>query len=111
MAAAYRDTFTNTMVKDFGRGVVAFKQDESVTWSLEALIGMQLAHAKQQAETYGGELVAGAVITVPPYFSHFERQVILDAAEIAGIKVFSLMNDETAGTFVFFLLHGYIMVL
>lgn len=98
LSAEYRDTFTNTMVKDFARGVVAFQQDSpSMTWSLEALVGMELAHAKAQAETYGGEPVTGAVITVPPYFGVFERRVILDAAELAGIKVLSLMNDETAG--------------
>lgn len=100
VAQEYRSTFTNTMVEDAQRGVVAFKQDDATTWSVEALIAMQLAHAKSQAETYGQEPVTGAVITVPPYFGHFERRVILDAAEIAGISVLSLMNDETAGALI-----------
>ena len=93
----YRKTFQNTMVPDGTRGLVAFKQNETMTWTVEALVGMQLAHAQQQAEIHGQEPVHGAVITVPPYFNHFERQVILDAAELAGIKVLDLINDETAG--------------
>lgn len=34
---------------------------------------------------------------MPPYFTQFERQAILDGAELAGLRILSLMNDETAG--------------
>ncbi|CAJ0923309.1 5970_t:CDS:10 [Entrophospora sp. SA101] len=42
------------------------------------------------------EEVKDSVITVPPYYNQFERQAILDAAEIAGLRVLSLINDLTA---------------
>ena len=100
-AIEYRETWANQMVKDSKRVVVAFQDGNknSSTWSVEALIGMQFAHMKKMAESYGGEKVNGAVVTVPPYYGPFERQVILDAAELGGINVLSLMNDETAGNF------------
>lgn len=97
-AVEYRETWANSMVKDTKRGVVAFDNGNG-NWSVEALISMQFAHMKKMAESYGGEKVSGAVVTVPPYYGPFERQVILDAAELGGINVLSLMNDETAGNF------------
>ncbi|KAJ3087882.1 hypothetical protein HK102_010077 [Quaeritorhiza haematococci] len=95
VAEHYRSTFSNDMFKDEKRDTCAFRHGESVL-TVEELVGMQLAHAKKQAEIHGGEPVAGAVITVPPYFNQFERQALLDAAEIAGLNVFSLISDETA---------------
>jgi hypoxia up-regulated 1 len=97
-AVEYRETWANNMVRDTKRGVVAFDYGNG-TWSVEALIAMQFAHMKKMAESYGGEKVHGAVVTVPPYYGPFERQVILDAAELGGINVLSLMNDEISGTF------------
>jgi hypoxia up-regulated 1 len=78
------------------RGTVAFKH-LSTTLELEQVVGMMLAHAKKQAEDYSGIKVKGAVITVPPNFNVFERRALVDAAEIGGLKVFGLINDETAG--------------
>ncbi|GMR20513.1 MAG: Fe-S protein assembly chaperone HscA [Gammaproteobacteria bacterium] len=46
-------------------------------------------------ETLGGEL-AGAVITVPAYFDDAQRQATQDAAKLADIKVFRLLNEPTA---------------
>lgn len=46
-------------------------------------------------QTLGGDL-AGAVITVPAYFDEAQRQATKDAAQIAGIKVFRLLNEPTA---------------
>jgi len=40
--------------------------------------------------------VLNAVITVPPFFDQTERQAVLDAAEIAGLRVLSLLNVDTA---------------
>ncbi|KAJ3318792.1 hypothetical protein HDV06_007043 [Boothiomyces sp. JEL0866] len=90
----YRKIFDNIMVES-DRGTVAFKQGDE-TLQVEQLVAYLLAHAKKQAEKYAEITVSGAVITVPPNFNHFERQAILDAAAIANLKVFSLINDETA---------------
>ncbi|KAJ3257260.1 hypothetical protein HK103_004814 [Boothiomyces macroporosus] len=90
----YRKIFDNIMVES-DRGTVAFKQGDE-TLQVEQLVAYLFAHAKRQAEKYAEITVSGAVITVPPNFNHFERQAILDAAQIANLKVFSLINDETA---------------
>lgn len=37
------------------------------------------------------------VIQVAPYMTQYERQAILDAAELAGLNVLTLIHDETAG--------------
>lgn len=51
---------------------------------------------KQRAEqSLGGEL-KGAVITVPAYFDDAQRQATKDAARLAGLKVFRLLNEPTA---------------
>ncbi|KAJ3140974.1 Hypoxia up-regulated protein 1 [Geranomyces variabilis] len=96
IAAAYRDTFANRMVRDPIRGTVSFTFNETTTFSVEELVAMQLAAAKKQAEDAGQEFVAGAVLTVPPYWGQFERRALLDAAELANLRVLALVSDETA---------------
>lgn len=55
-----------------------------------------LLELKQRAEqTLGGDLV-GAVITVPAYFDDSQRQATKDAATLAGLKVYRLLNEPTA---------------
>ncbi|CAB5395824.1 unnamed protein product [Rhizophagus irregularis] len=51
---------------------------------------------KEQAEAAAQEAIKDVVITVPSYYNQFERQAILDAAELAGLHVLSLINDVTA---------------
>ncbi|MCL4162477.1 UNVERIFIED_CONTAM: hypothetical protein GTU68_040962, partial [Idotea baltica] len=46
-------------------------------------------------KTLGGELV-GAVITVPAYFDDAQRQATKDAATLAGLNVYRLLNEPTA---------------
>ncbi|KAF8969272.1 lumenal Hsp70 protein, partial [Entomortierella lignicola] len=92
----FRETFTNNMIKDQVRGTVEFETSNGVKYSVEELVAMQLALAKQQAEETAGEVVKDVVITIPPYFSQFERQALLDAAELAGLRVLTLIHDESA---------------
>ena len=55
-----------------------------------------LAELKNRAEkTLGGDLI-GAVITVPAYFDDSQRQATKDAAKLAGLNVFRLLNEPTA---------------
>ncbi|KAJ3238030.1 Hypoxia up-regulated protein 1 [Chytriomyces hyalinus] len=97
LAVEYRSIFSNNMVADPFRNTCAFSvSKDGQVYTVEEIVAMQLAHAKRQAEISGGESVSGAVITVPAYLVHHERQAILDAAEIAGIRVLQLMNDGTA---------------
>jgi molecular chaperone DnaK len=55
-----------------------------------------LAKLKRDAETYLGEPVTDAVITVPAYFNDAERQATKDAGEIAGLNVLRIINEPTA---------------
>ncbi|NQT08179.1 molecular chaperone DnaK [Candidatus Bathyarchaeota archaeon] len=50
----------------------------------------------RDAETYLGEKVAKAVITVPAHFNDNQRQATIDAGEIAGLKVTRVVNEPTA---------------
>ncbi|WP_022943777.1 Fe-S protein assembly chaperone HscA [Pseudoalteromonas ruthenica] len=47
-------------------------------------------------QSFGGEDITGAVITVPAYFDDAQRQSTKDAAQLAGLKVLRLLNEPTA---------------
>jgi molecular chaperone DnaK len=55
-----------------------------------------LQKLKRDAESYLGETVTDAVITVPAYFSDAERQATKEAGEIAGLNVLRIVNEPTA---------------
>ncbi|SJM54857.1 molecular chaperone DnaK [Gulosibacter sp. 10] len=55
-----------------------------------------LGKLKRDAETYLGETVSSAVITVPAYFNDAERQATKEAGEIAGLEVLRIINEPTA---------------
>jgi molecular chaperone DnaK len=55
-----------------------------------------LGKMKETAETYLGEKVTQAVITVPAYFNDAQRQATKDAGEIAGLEVLRIINEPTA---------------
>lgn len=51
---------------------------------------------KEYAESYLGEKVEKAVITVPAYFNDSQRQATKDAGKIAGLEVLRIINEPTA---------------
>ena len=55
-----------------------------------------LGKMKETAETYLGETVSQAVITVPAYFNDAQRQATKDAGRIAGLEVLRIINEPTA---------------
>jgi molecular chaperone DnaK len=55
-----------------------------------------LMKLKRDAESYLGQTVTDAVITVPAYFSDAERQATKEAGEIAGLNVLRIVNEPTA---------------
>jgi molecular chaperone DnaK len=57
---------------------------------------MILQKLKQDAESYLGEAVADAVITVPAYFNNAQREATKDAGKIAGLNVLRIINEPTA---------------
>ncbi|KAG1071527.1 hypothetical protein G6F42_026017 [Rhizopus arrhizus] len=84
------------MIVDNERDMPVFIHNETTQLSIEELIAYQFQNAKHQASVTAGEKVKDCVITVTPFANQFERQAILDAAELAGLNVLTLMHDETA---------------
>ena len=62
----------------------------------EEISAMILRKLKESAESYLGEEVTEAVVTVPAYFNDAQRQATKDAAQIAGLQVKRIINEPTA---------------
>ena len=74
----------------------AHYQSELKTFSPEEISSMILIKMKEIAESYIGETVTDAVITVPAYFNDSQRQATKDAGHIAGLNVLRIINEPTA---------------
>lgn len=68
------------------------------TYTAPEISAMILAKLKQDAESYLGEKVTQAVITVPAYFNDSQRQATKDAGKIAGLEVLRIINEPTAAS-------------
>lgn len=65
-------------------------------YTAEDLSAILLRHLKEETETVTGQTVDEAVVTVPAYFFHKERQATMNAAKKAGLKVRQIINEPTA---------------
>lgn len=93
-----------------GNTVTAFKRKmgtdhkykiKGKEYTPQQLSAFLLQKVKRDAETFLGDKVEKAVITVPAYFNDNQRQATKDAGKIAGLEVVRLVNEPTAAAFAF----------
>ena len=92
-------------VTNVERTIRSVKRHMGTTWTIDIdgkgytaqeISARVLQKLKRDAESYLGENVTDAVITVPAYFSDAQRQATKEAGEIAGLNVLRIINEPTA---------------
>jgi heat shock protein 5 len=85
------------IVNDGGKPAVQVQaKGVKKTLAPEEVSAMVLQKMKETAESYLGQKVTSAVVTVPAYFNDAQRQATKDAGTIAGLKVERIINEPTA---------------
>jgi molecular chaperone DnaK len=79
-----------------GKNGDAWVQAGGEDYSPSQISAFTLQKMKETAESYLGETVTQAVITVPAYFNDAQRQATKDAGQIAGLEVLRIINEPTA---------------
>jgi molecular chaperone DnaK len=96
----------NQAVTNVDRTIRSVKRHIGTSWSTEDIDGKKysaqeisarvLQKLKRDAESYLGEEISDAVITVPAYFEDAQRQATKEAGQIAGLNVLRIVNEPTA---------------
>ena len=87
--------FPYTMAEQNGVVTVQIGSNEFTPPEISAMI---LKELRKRAETFLGEQITQAVITVPAYFNDAQRQATKDAGRIAGLHVARIVNEPTAAS-------------
>ena len=82
----------------FKRSMGTERQYQLGTWTLRAeeLSSLILRSLKEDAESYLGEPITDAIISVPAYFNDLQRKATKRAGELAGLNVVRIINEPTA---------------
>ena len=83
-------------VVDDGQNRPQIVLDDGKKYYAEEISAMVLGKLKQMAESYLGQEVKDAVVTVPAYFNDAQRQATKDAGRIAGLNVLRLLAEPTS---------------
>ena len=79
-----------------GKNSDAYVKGRGKDYAPSEISAMTLQKMKETAESFLGETVTQAVITVPAYFNDAQRQATKDAGKIAGLEVLRIINEPTA---------------
>jgi len=99
-------------VTNVDRTVRSVKRQMGTDWSIkiddkkftpQQISAFILQKLKRDAESYLGETVADAVITVPAYFNDAQRQATKEAGQIAGMNVLRIINEPTSAALAYHL--------
>ncbi|MEG2713854.1 MAG: molecular chaperone DnaK, partial [Glutamicibacter sp.] len=102
-------------VNNIDRTIASVKRHMGTDWTIDVdekkytaqeISARTLMKLKNDAESYLGEKVTDAVITVPAYFNDAERQATKEAGEIAGLNVLRIVNEPTAAALAYGLEKG-----
>lgn len=80
----------------------AWVEIEGKKYSPSQISAYTLMKMKETAETYLGEKVTKAIVTVPAYFNDAQRQATKDAGKIAGLEILRIINEPTAAALAYF---------
>lgn len=93
--------FEQFVKRHMGERDYLFTAKNGEKYSPEAISAIILAKMKADAESYLGDKVDGAVVTVPAYFNDAQRKSTEDAGKIAGLNVIAIINEPTAAALAF----------